>query len=183
MSSVDDETILDVLRNSDDPRLTTTEVAERLPITRGTTRTRLQALADEGRLTREREGRDVVWWLPERVDEVSEASASAANGDEVATSDRTAPATADEEETEGSVDAEGSEGTGEPDTGTDDADAGGTETAPGGEDGPGDEPTGEASAPSSVEPLPGESRDRTVRAALALVALAVLYALVRRLRG
>lgn len=70
MSSVDDETIMEVLTDSDAPRLTTTEVADELPLARGTVRSRLQSLADEGRLDREREGRDVVWFLPERADEV-----------------------------------------------------------------------------------------------------------------
>lgn len=72
-TSVDDETILEVLRSNDAPRMTSTEVAGQLPVTQGTTRTRLQALADEGLLRRTTEGNDVVWWLPEREDEFEAA--------------------------------------------------------------------------------------------------------------
>ena len=70
MVTVDDETILEVLRSNDAPRMTTTEVAGHLPVTRGTTRTRLQGLVDEGLLERTTEGNDVVWWLPEREAEL-----------------------------------------------------------------------------------------------------------------
>ena len=70
MATVDDETILEVLRSNDAPRMTTTEVAGHLPVTRGTTRTRLQGLVDEGLLERTTEGNDVVWWLPERESEL-----------------------------------------------------------------------------------------------------------------
>lgn len=69
-TTVDDETILEVLRSNDAPRMTTTEVAGKLPVTRGTTRTRLQRLVDDGRLERKTEGNYVVWWLPERADEL-----------------------------------------------------------------------------------------------------------------
>ena len=69
MATVDDETILEVLRSNDAPRMTTTELAGHLPVTRGTTRTRLQGLVDEGLLQRTTEGNDVVWWLPERESE------------------------------------------------------------------------------------------------------------------
>ncbi|PSP56146.1 hypothetical protein BRC72_12780 [Halobacteriales archaeon QH_7_66_36] len=66
MATVDDETILEVLRSNDALRMTTTEVAGQLPVTRGTTRTRLQGLVDEGLLERTTDGNEVVWWLPER---------------------------------------------------------------------------------------------------------------------
>lgn len=69
-TTVDDETILEVLRSNDAPRMTTTEVAGQLPVTRGTTRSRLQDLVDDDLLEREREGNNVVWWLPERADEL-----------------------------------------------------------------------------------------------------------------
>lgn len=71
-TGVDDTTILEVLRANDDPRLTTTEVADQLPITRGRTRTRLQQLVDDDKLKRTKEGNTVVWWLPEREDELGE---------------------------------------------------------------------------------------------------------------
>lgn len=71
-TGVADETIVEVLRGSEHPALKTTQVAAELPITQGRTRTRLQALADEGAVERERVGIDVVWWLAERADEVGE---------------------------------------------------------------------------------------------------------------
>lgn len=80
-SGVEDETILDVLRSADAPRLTTTEAADRLPITRGRTRTRLQQLADDGRIERETVGNEVVWWLPEREGEVGSEKGEAATDD------------------------------------------------------------------------------------------------------
>jgi hypothetical protein len=79
-TSVDDTTILEVLRANDDPRLTTTEVADQLPITRGRTRTRLQELVDDDKLKRTKEGNAVVWWLPEREDEI-EAESEAEEGE------------------------------------------------------------------------------------------------------
>lgn len=84
-TGVDDETILQVLRESDDPALTTSEVAELLPITRGTTRTRLQALVDEGLVERERSGRSVVWWLAERDEERTGERADEPEANEPAT--------------------------------------------------------------------------------------------------
>lgn len=80
-TSVDDETILAVLRDADAPELTTSAVAEELPVTRGTTRTRLQRLVDEGQVRRRREGNSVVWWLPDREAE-AEAAREAAAADE-----------------------------------------------------------------------------------------------------
>lgn len=81
-SGVEDEEILEVLRSADGPRLTTTEVAEELPITRGRTRTRLQRLVDDERLNRETVGNEVVWWLPERDDEVGDEAADDDETDE-----------------------------------------------------------------------------------------------------
>lgn len=71
-TTVDDETILEVLRSNDAPRMTTTEIAGQLPVTRGTTRSRLQRLVDDDLLDRKREGNNVLWWLPERSDELDE---------------------------------------------------------------------------------------------------------------
>ena len=90
MATVDDETILEVLRSNDAPRMTTTEVAGQLPVTRGTTRTRLQGLVDEGLLERTTDGNEVVWWLPEREAEptgeaeTAEAEAETTDGAESA---------------------------------------------------------------------------------------------------
>jgi hypothetical protein len=89
MATVDDETILEVLRSNDAPRMTTTEVAGQLPVTRGTTRTRLQGLVDEGLLERTTDGNEVVWWLPEREaeptgEEAAETEAETTDGIESA---------------------------------------------------------------------------------------------------
>lgn len=77
-SGVEDEEILEVLRSADEPHLSTTAVADELPITRGRTRTRLQRLTDDDELERKTVGNEVVWWLAERADEIeSEESAKA----------------------------------------------------------------------------------------------------------
>lgn len=63
---VTDEEILELFRESDDPVLSTAEVAEQIPIQRRGTLNRLQALVDEGRLEgKDIGGRNRVWWLPE----------------------------------------------------------------------------------------------------------------------
>lgn len=112
-TSVDDETILEVLRSNDAPRMTTTEISSALPVTRGTTRTRLQRLADDDLLERKRESNHVVWWLPERADEL-DAAATPDNAAE-ADPDGDAPAgddnAAEAEEPTGG-DAEGESGIG-----------------------------------------------------------------------
>jgi hypothetical protein len=100
-TAVDDETILEVLRSNDAPRMTTTEVAGQLPITRGTTRTRLQRLVDDDLLHRKREGNNVVWWLPEREDELEaweaeQAAAEAAESEESAADDGEEPSPTEE---------------------------------------------------------------------------------------
>lgn len=61
---VTDEEVLAVLRESDDPVLSTAEVADKLPIKRRATLTRLQRLAENGDLARKQTGgRNTVWWL------------------------------------------------------------------------------------------------------------------------
>lgn len=107
-TSVDDETILDVLRDNDAPRMTTTEVAEELPVTRGTTRSRLQRLVDDDRLERTREGNNVVWWLPDRAGELETAAAQsededAGDGDDAADGESTAEEDGDEDADESST--------------------------------------------------------------------------------
>jgi len=60
---VTDEEILDVFRSTDDPVLSTAEVAEPLPIERRGVFNRLQQLEEEGVLTsKEIGGRNRVWW-------------------------------------------------------------------------------------------------------------------------
>lgn len=61
---VTDEEVLAVLRDTNDPVLSTAEVADRLPIKRRATLTRLQRLAESGVLARKQTGgRNTVWWL------------------------------------------------------------------------------------------------------------------------
>ena len=64
-----DERIVDLLETAERPRLAATTVAERLDLSRGRVRTRLQALADEDRLVRRDEGTTAQWAVPDRVDE------------------------------------------------------------------------------------------------------------------
>ena len=61
---VSDGEILDVLRRTDDPVLSTAEVADGLPIKRRATLTRLQRLAESGDVSEKQTGgRTTVWWL------------------------------------------------------------------------------------------------------------------------
>jgi hypothetical protein len=133
-TSVDDETILEVLRENDDPRMTTTEVAEELPITRGTTRSRLQRLVDDDRVERTREGNSVVWWLPARTGEMESdtADADGPEPDDAAERDDVAGNEAAEPEPDGTpadageqaaADGNAAEGADESDADGDDADA------------------------------------------------------------
>ena len=61
---VPDEDILSVLREADDPVLSTAEVADRLPIERRSTLNRLRSL-EEQELVESKQigGRNTVWWL------------------------------------------------------------------------------------------------------------------------
>ena len=61
---VTDEEILDVFRATDDPVLSTAEVAESLPIERRSVFNRLQQLEEDGLLeSKEIGGRNRVWWV------------------------------------------------------------------------------------------------------------------------
>lgn len=63
---VSDDEILDVFRDSDDPVLIASEVAEELPIGRRGVYKRLEQLHEEERLGRKKiGGRGTVWWLVE----------------------------------------------------------------------------------------------------------------------
>lgn len=74
---VTDEEVLAVLRENDDPVLSTAEVADELPIKRRATLTRLQRLAENGVLARKQTGgRNTVWWLTD-ADEEREAAPDA----------------------------------------------------------------------------------------------------------
>jgi hypothetical protein len=61
---VDDDGIRKVFRSTDDPVLSTREVAEELPIKRRGTLDRLQSLESDGDLqSKQIGGRSKVWWL------------------------------------------------------------------------------------------------------------------------
>ncbi|WP_122090353.1 hypothetical protein [Halalkalicoccus subterraneus] len=61
---VTDGEVLAVFRQTDDPVLSTADVADELPIKRRATLTRLQRLAESGALDRKATGgRNTVWWL------------------------------------------------------------------------------------------------------------------------
>ncbi|MFC6823454.1 hypothetical protein [Halopelagius fulvigenes] len=63
---VTDEDLLNVFRESDEPVLSTAEVAEQVPIKRRGTLNRLQTLKEDGYLeSKQIGGRNTVWWLTE----------------------------------------------------------------------------------------------------------------------
>jgi predicted ArsR family transcriptional regulator len=66
---VSDDRFLAVLRDAESPVLTTSEVAERLPVGRRTVLRRLKRLHNDGRIERKPVGgRAQVWWVSERDD-------------------------------------------------------------------------------------------------------------------
>lgn len=63
--TVSDEELLAIFRETDDPVLSTAEVAEMVPLQRRSVYARLAPLRDEGRLaSKQIGGRNTVWWLP-----------------------------------------------------------------------------------------------------------------------
>ncbi|WP_199268371.1 hypothetical protein [Halomarina oriensis] len=60
---VPDESILNVLRRSDEKVLKTSEIADPLPIKQGWTSDRLKTLEGEGRVHSKKAGSGRVWWL------------------------------------------------------------------------------------------------------------------------
>jgi len=63
---VTDDEILQLLRDTDDPVLSTAEVTDELPIKRSATYKRLSSLREEGRVVgKQIGGRNSVWWIPE----------------------------------------------------------------------------------------------------------------------
>lgn len=63
---VTDEELLEMFRDTDDPVLSTDEVAARLPIKRRATYERLSSLREDGRLNgKQIAGKATVYWLPE----------------------------------------------------------------------------------------------------------------------
>lgn len=67
--SVSDDEILSLFRETDDPVLSTAEVANMLPLQRRSVYDRLVSLREDGRLKgKQIGGRNTVWWVPERAD-------------------------------------------------------------------------------------------------------------------
>lgn len=65
-SHVSDEEILDVFRESEDPVLTSVELAEQFDITQQAAYNRLSNLVGSGEIERKKVGgKAVVWWLDE----------------------------------------------------------------------------------------------------------------------
>jgi len=63
---VSDEEILQVLREADDPVLSTAEVTERISIQRSATYKRLTTLRENGELAgKDIGGRNTIWWIPD----------------------------------------------------------------------------------------------------------------------
>jgi len=63
--TVSDEEILAVFKDSNDPVLMATEVAEPLPIGRRAVYNRLQSLEEDGILKSKKTGaRSTIWWYP-----------------------------------------------------------------------------------------------------------------------
>ena len=66
--SVTDEELLQLFRETDDPVLSTAEVAEQVTLARRSVLDRLKSLEDAGRLeSKEIGGRNTVWWLPDEL--------------------------------------------------------------------------------------------------------------------
>ena len=66
---VSDGDLLDVVRSTDDPVLSTAEVADDVPIKRRGVLNRLGDLADAGELeSKQIGGRNTVWWIPDHGD-------------------------------------------------------------------------------------------------------------------
>lgn len=60
---VSDKEIINILRNHDDPVLSTGEITEELPIGQRATYNRLQSLSDAGQVVKKKIGaRGVIWW-------------------------------------------------------------------------------------------------------------------------
>jgi len=64
--SVTDDEILELFRDTDDPVLSTAEVAEQLPLERRSVYDRLVALREGDRIDgKQIGGRNTVWWIPD----------------------------------------------------------------------------------------------------------------------
>lgn len=63
--TISDDEILQLFRDSSDPVLTTSEVAEEFDFSNAGAGKRLKALVNEGELESKRAGRNPVYWLAE----------------------------------------------------------------------------------------------------------------------
>ena len=67
---VGDQEIINILANSQDPVLSTSELTEELPIGRSATYKRLKSLRDRGIIKgKSIGGRNNVWWVPDDSEE------------------------------------------------------------------------------------------------------------------
>jgi len=62
---VTDDEILQVFRDTNDPVLSTDEVADRLPLERRSVYDRLVSLRKDGALTSKQVGGRNIWWIPD----------------------------------------------------------------------------------------------------------------------
>lgn len=77
-----DRRVVELLRATDRPRLLASEVAAALDVPRGRVRTRLQALADDGRVVRVDDGTTARWAVPDRTDEPEPGGGADTSGDD-----------------------------------------------------------------------------------------------------
>lgn len=61
---VSDTDVLAVFRSTSEPVLSTSEVAEELPIKRRATHNRLKSLVEAGKLAHKQVAKNVIYWLP-----------------------------------------------------------------------------------------------------------------------
>ncbi|PSP83545.1 hypothetical protein BRC96_06895 [Halobacteriales archaeon QS_6_64_34] len=61
---VTDDEILQVFRDTNDPVLSTDEVADQLPLERRSVYDRLVSLREDGALTSKQVGGRNIWWIP-----------------------------------------------------------------------------------------------------------------------
>jgi hypothetical protein len=81
---VTDSELLAVFEQTDDPVLSTAEVADAVPIKRRGTLNRLQRLADEGELaSKQVGGRNTVWWHPEPATATHDTEPDVSLGDDL----------------------------------------------------------------------------------------------------
>jgi predicted transcriptional regulator len=66
MPGIDDDDVMEFIRATDRPFSTTSRVADQFDIDQSTAYRRLQGLADDGRLNKDKVSANaVVWWIPD----------------------------------------------------------------------------------------------------------------------